>query len=573
MNNKKIFKMFAISTMALASFTTISALSPSITLYAQENTVTTQNGVANFNQGQASIVIKPNKNQSLVSKQFRLYKLFDAKVTSNSVNYSFNETYKQALQNVVGSKLSKEASKVSEYEVIDYIQTMTDNSNELRLFVEELRDEIVSLNLDGTLINVVDTQSDGSIRFEGLAQGYYLTDEVTNVQNQHSAASLIMLETASQSATIQIKSDYPTITKKIKEDDNNIGWNDIADFEIGQNVPYKYETYVPDIMAYKSYKMAFHDIMDEALTFDASSVKITISDASKSYTLTSKEMNISENVNNESFEVTIDDIKEIVDREFTSGVYGQTVTLTYQATLNDKASTRTGRAGFENKVRLEFSNNPDSDGSGSTGLTPWDTVVCFTFKMNGLKIDDENIKLEGAKFRLYRDENCTNEVYLKQGEGQYIVMNTDHVDSTKAVEMISNKEGVFNISGLDQGTYYLKETQAPDGYRQLKDPIKIEITPEYCTNRNEYIENQGSSDLVLKNLSANATIKQFYNGSYSESEDSLQTNAQHGSFNLSVENQEGSSLPITGSNTVIFMLLAGCGLMILSMKNRKQNEE
>lgn len=135
MNNKKIFKMFAISTMALASFTTISALSPSITLYAQENTVTTQNGVANFNQGQASIVIKPNKNQSLVSKQFRLYKLFDAKVTSNSVNYSFNETYKQALQNVVGSKLSKEASKVSEYEVIDYIQTMTDNSNELRLFV------------------------------------------------------------------------------------------------------------------------------------------------------------------------------------------------------------------------------------------------------------------------------------------------------------------------------------------------------------------------------------------------------------------------------------------------------
>ncbi|MDD7281477.1 MAG: SpaA isopeptide-forming pilin-related protein [Erysipelotrichaceae bacterium] len=573
MNNKKIFKMFAISTMALASFTTISALSPSITLYAQENTVTTQNGVANFNQGQASIVIKPNKNQSLVSKQFRLYKLFDAKVTSNSVNYSFNETYKQALQNVVGSKLSKEASKVSEYEVIDYIQTMTDNSNELRLFVEELRDEIVSLNLDGTLINVVDTQSDGSIRFEGLAQGYYLTDEVTNVQNQHSAASLIMLETASQSATIQIKSDYPTITKKIKEDDNNIGWNDIADFEIGQNVPYKYETYVPDIMAYKSYKMAFHDIMDEALTFDASSVKITISDASKSYTLTSKEMNISENVNNESFEVTIDDIKEIVDREFTSGVYGQTVTLTYQATLNDKASTRTGRAGFENKVRLEFSNNPDSDGSGSTGLTPWDTVVCFTFKMNGLKIDDENIKLEGAKFRLYRDENCTNEVYLKQGEGQYIVMNTDHVDSTKAVEMISNKEGVFNISGLDQGTYYLKETQAPDGYRQLKDPIKIEITPEYCTNRNEYIENQGSSDQVLKNLSANATIKQFYNGPYSESEDSLQTNAQHGSFNLSVVNQEGSSLPITGSNTVIFMLLAGCGLMILSMKNRKQNEE
>ena len=43
--------------------------------------------------------------------------------------------------------------------------------------------------------------------------------------------------------------------------------------------------------------------------------------------------------------------------------YGQSVRLNYNATLNDNASTRTGRAGFENAVRLEYSNNPDSDGN------------------------------------------------------------------------------------------------------------------------------------------------------------------------------------------------------------------
>ena len=61
------------------------------------------------------------------------------------------------------------------------------------------------------------------------------------------------------------------------------------------------------------------------------------------------------------------------------------IVLTYQATLNEKAAKNTGRPGFENDVRLEFSNDPDSAVRGSTGYTPWDTVVCFTYKINALK--------------------------------------------------------------------------------------------------------------------------------------------------------------------------------------------
>ena len=81
-------------------------------------------------------------------------------------------------------------------------------------------------------------------------------------------------------------------------------------------------------------------------------------------------------------------------------VYGQKVVLTYEATLNEKAAQDTGRPGFENDVRLEFSNNPDSNGEGSTGYTPWDTVVCFTYKLNGLKTNNHGAKLEGAKFSI-----------------------------------------------------------------------------------------------------------------------------------------------------------------------------
>lgn len=191
-------------------------------------------------------------------------------------------------------------------------------------------------------------------------------------------------------------------------------------------------------------------------------------------------------------------------------------TLTYNATLNDKAAEKTGRPGFENDVRLEFSNDADSTGEGKTGYTPWDTVVCFTYRLNPIKTNDHDKVLDGAKFRLYSDADCKNEVYVKEGQDGYIVINrdsiggTDHTGGTKpdtAVEMVSNANGTFNIYGLDSGTYYLKETDAPDGYRLLKDPIKLELKATFSTERDSYVKGDGATDKTLTAFDANANIK------------------------------------------------------------------
>ena len=55
----------------------------------------------------------------------------------------------------------------------------------------------------------------------------------SNVSGSHSAGSLCMVNTANPNASVQVKSDYPSVIKKIKEDDNvdsvgNDGWNDIG---------------------------------------------------------------------------------------------------------------------------------------------------------------------------------------------------------------------------------------------------------------------------------------------------------------------------------------------------------
>ena len=568
MKKKNIIKKIAIaSTLQLSLGGCILNALNTYPICAYEN-LNTVNGIVGYNNGQAKIRILPNGNQSLVSKQFAVYKLFQAQISNTSINYFYNEEYKDVIEDVVSNRLNKDS--ISEYEVIDYIQSLENHSSSLRELIEQIRDQLVSLGYSSDTFTVTNTLEDGSIEIQGLQPGYYMIDEITSVQDTHSAASLILLDTADDSCDIQIKSDYPSIIKKIEEDDLNIGWNDIGDYEIGQSIPYKYETYIPDIKAYNTYKMIFHDIMDEALTFDSDSVQIQISDSEKTYTVPSNQYSIVENTDNESFIVQISDIKSIIDQLFSNG-YGQKVLFTYNAYLNEKAKDRSGRAGFENKVALEFSNNPDTDGTNDTGMTPWDSVVCFTYQINAVKTNEENQSLQGAKFRLYRDENGTQEIKLKKVENVYVVMNEDYLSNAESDEMISDENGLFNISGLDQGTYYLKETQAPDGYRKIQDSIKIVITPEFTTDRNSYYENQGASDQVLETLSANCEIKQFLNGLLNSGSKALQTDVQTGSIQLKIVNQTGSKLPVTGSSMTLILLAGGSLLMIAGLYNlRKQ---
>ena len=584
-------------------------IAPVYAITQAPSTLATPNGVADFGEGNASITIKGNSGQTLIGKKFNVYKLFDAEnaVDQESVNYTWNEAYKTALQTVVGKKINKSATSVSEYDVIDYINSLNTNKVEgaqadqklegrysnYRKFVEALRDEMVKENLAPTSVSVTATRPDGSVKFGGLGYGYYLTDEVTAVQGTNSAASLILTNTANPDAEVNIKSDYPTITKKIAEDDNGIGWNDIGDFEIGQTVPYYHETYVPNMNGYSTYKAVFHDKMDSALSFNKDSFSITISSAKKSYTLKSSEFNVVENSGEDTFYAEIPDLKSIVDKEFPEGMnnlheneYGQNIHVSYNATLNDKAAEKTGRPGFENAVRFEFANDPDSNGNGSTGETPWDTTVAFTYRINGLKVNNHNKLLKNAKFRLYSDAACQNEVYVKSSPNGYVVMNrdslggTDHTGGTRpsnAVEMASDSKGVFTILGLDQGTYYLKETDSPAGYRELLDPIVITIKPTFTDERNSYNAGEGATEKTLQKLEATAHVKEFLNGAYKESDTNLKTNVADGSANITVVNYVGTKLPITGSNLTMICLGAGTitvvGALALDKKRKSENKD
>lgn len=494
-----------------------------------------------------TITINGNSGQSLAGKSFAVYKLFNLEKsgtgTTAAYNYTVNSKYSTILKEVSG--------KEKDQDIADYISGLS--TADLRTFSETMRSKIKAAGIQADITHTCSEAESASATIDVEDMGYYLVDETTAVAGQNAAASLVMLQTTEPNATVNIKSDYPSVTKKIQEDDNNTGWNDIGDYEIGQTIPYKFTSAVPDMSAYNAYKYIFHDKADSALTLDTSSIQVkignTVVDASKYTVVTS-----GDTLNGDTFQIVFDDLKTATDTIAT----GDAIVVTYNGVINDNAATKTGRAGFENQVQLEFSNDA-RDGSDSTGKTPWDTVVCFTYKISGTKINDANETLANAKFHLYTDSACTQEVKTKLLDGQYVV--THDVDA-EAADIESDSTGNFTISGIDQGTYYLKETEAPTGYKVLESPLKVTITPTFTTDRDSYKQGDGATDTTLKSLTA--TVEGSYQG--------LETDADNGDIEFSVINKKGSKLPVTGG-VVGLTIMLGAGVAIVAKKRKDSCED
>ena len=533
------------SVMLMAAMLAMTPLIPAAACapaYAMDTAVLSAAGTVQAGGGPASIVLKPSSaSQTLQGRRFTLYRLFEAEPAAGgeSVVYRFDPKTEAALKQAVAAGLGIQAGAVGEQQAVDYVASLSGQDSALRQFLSTVQDHLQPAQ--GESFRVDSTAADGSFTIAGLDYGWYMADEEgTDISGSHAAASLLMVSTAAPSVQIKVKSDYPQLIKQIEEDDGTAGWNDIGDYQYGQAIPYRFETTLPDVTGYETYLMRFHDRMDPALDFDPSSVAVTLDKDGKQYRLSPQEFTITDTPTaDETFSVTIPDIKAIAAREF--GSYGQRVELTYNGVFNEGILDRQdqGKQGFENTVRLEFSNDPDSS---QTGFTPWDTVVCYTYRLNAVKHNENDVKLAGAKFRLYLDKDCQTELgFAKHGDV--------YLPAADAQDIVTDDEGSFRLDGLDQGTYWLREVQAPAGYHKLKDPIEITITPGFVDDRHAYVAGgQGLTDLT-------ATA-----GGQDLETDPIQTSA-----NLSVLNRTGSVLPSTGSGMTIVLFAAAAGLAVTGL--------
>lgn len=331
--------------------------------------------------------------------------------------------------------------------------------------------------------------------FSDLELGYYLVDSTMGV--------LCGLTTTNPNASINAKNGTPTIDKQVKED-STTQWGASNTADIGQTIEYRVTINVH--AGAENYVL--HDTMTEGLTFKGVSGIEHVVPGTGTHVMDPKYYTVKTGDELEddcTFEVHFS--KEICDKFETN----DKIIVSYSAMLNRNAVIK--GEGNTNNAFLEY-------GEGMESVP--DKVITYTFGIDIVKTDSGNKLIDGAQFRIYDAPTGGNEVA--------VVLNDDGETYRRArgdeqgVDIVV-KNGTVRVNGFDNGTYYLEETVAPEGYNKI-------------TSRQKFIISDDNLDAV------------FNDGIYS-------TNS-----GVHVVNKTGSILPETGGmGTVLFTVLGSIAVL------------
>lgn len=406
---------------------------------------------------------------------------------------------------------------------------------------------------------------------DALEDGYYVIEE-TAVTNGTMTAHLLGVYDASAGAEITVKSELPTFQKKIKDtndsnpdndtsgiNDNSTNgvWQDSADYDIGDAVPFQLTATLPDDYAtYKQYKLVFHDNLQDSVYGDAQNIKVYYQKGTDAPVEITGFTSTTPNADDSSFadthedktcnlEVTIANLKTATgDVKLEAG---DKVIVEYTAEL--KTTAKLGEAGNWNSGYLEYSNNPYYTGDGTdetTSKTPEDMVVAFTYQLSVDKVDNAGNALEGAGFTLYK---YNGEDYVAVGE-----------EITGVT--------TFEFKGVDAGQYKLVETTIPAGYNPVN-ALEFIVKAKHV----EEADTPTLTDLTVVDLDGNSlTATDLTAGKFVVTKSS-------GLAATKIINNSGATLPSTGGiGTTLFyvgggVLVAGAGVLLITKKRAKKDAE
>lgn len=485
-------------------------------------------------------------NNTVAGKTLDLYQIFTATKSGDNVAYTLNSAYEGFFKNntrISGAEsLTGEALSEAAYNYVKDQVGLNGDAETAKTFAKDMLGWILDSNNKITATKTVETTAT-STQISDLAYGYYLvypkgaTDTSTAPGNETVKSVASLVSVTDTTVSINMKSNYPTVVKKVND-------KNADDVNIGDTVTYTLTSKVPDMTGYTSYVFNFKDTLSAGLTFkEITSVKVgdtTITkveagqEANDTYTLTQVGQNITITMNNF--------LASNKDKA------GQEIKVTYTATLNKNAVT--GFDANKNSATIEYSNKPGTTDKGESEPSIVDVhTFNFTIFKYYLKGADKT-GLEKAEFELYKansegtvaDEQAKVNI-VDEGTGVYRQATPEEVAATnpkfESAKIVSDADGKVLVKGLDAGTYYLRETKAPDGYNKLLSDIKVEIKPVYDNSTGK-----------LKSY----TVDYTYNG---KTTNGTAITDKDNSPEVAVENKTGAQLPSTGSKGALMVTLAG----------------
>lgn len=358
-----------------------------------------------------------------------------------------------------------------------------------------------------------------TVIFDNLPLGWYL------VVSDLTTDAICSIDTTAKQVTIREKNGVPTVTKEVEYASGS--WGEGNDGNVGDTVNFQTTIYVTDG---NPTNYVLHDKMSNGLAFQTGTISVKKNgDPFTDYTI----------------ETPIDDCTFEIKFKEGSLHTNDKVVVTYSATINSNAVV--GTAGNENETWLKYGNN---------GETTHGRTKTYTWKFNILKFftnsNDEKQYLADVEFVLYHKNNTTDPAeYAKFDSNNKLTGWTKN--ESEAGKLRTNATSNVCVEGLDEGTYFLKETATPVGFNSLTSDVEVQIT---------------SSCNTLTNATYTVQYKMVNDEDFADTDDKEKV--------VPIENKRGTVLPGTGGiGTTIFYVVGG-GLMVaaailLITKKRMEN--
>lgn len=474
---------------------------------------------------------------------YEVYQIFTGTLSENNGTKVLSDI-KWGKNGTNGDTAVTEGDSVPETVLNDITRVATKPDSEKLAVIEKY------VNLKGEKFTTVNSGTT-----ENVPAGYYLIKDADNsYDDQHDAYTQFIVEVAGK-VIFQPKTDYPTVEKKVQENsktnettgDYGGKYNDVADYSIGDAVPFKLIGSVPDMSQYSTYKYTFHDTLAKSLTVPAeTNVKVYISSDKAGSDKKDITSNFTVTVSGQEITVHTDDLKTIDDISADKYILVEySAVLSSNAAINKENVTGTDKGNI-NQVYLTYSNNPRN--GSEAGKTPVDTVIVFTYKIEATKVDGGTNKgLKGVTFRIYKMSD-DKKLYAQVAEGKLSGWVTT---ANNNCVLTSGEDGTFSLAGLDDGTYFIEEITPLPGYNSIA-PVKIQVN-------------------------GNTKNGQTGNGETSELTDVTFTVGETTDNAITIVNNAGTTLPSTGGmGTTVFYVVGG-GLMavavvLLVTKKRMENK-
>lgn len=484
--------MKLIKKIAAIMFAFMMVVSMSCNVKADEGTSTDTTGTLTINY------VKENQT-------YKLYKILDLESFSGQ-NYSYKVA--EGWEKFFSTGEGKNYININENNYAEWNATKDDAT--YRVFAQKALEYANNTETITPVKTYTTSTGQTTITETGLALGYYLLDS--------SVGTLCSLSSSQPNVTIDEKNDVPSVQKSFADGEtkNNANIGDIITFNTVVNVKKGGQSYV------------LHDKMSAGLKLNKklnadNDKPVLITKDNHEKLIYGTDYTFTETTDGFTIDFSEAFLKRFEDKEYA-------LIVMYSATLTEEAVI--GGTGNTNETYLKYGVSSESNHS---------TTTTYTFGIPVLKYTGiEKTPLAGAKFKMYTDSNCNDEsTALKFSLNNN---NKYRYDSTNGKTVLTSLEttGRIDIEGLEAGTYYLKEIEAPKGYNLLANAVEVQIT-------------QDGKVMVKKGANLEEVTE------------------------VEVENKTGTVLPSTGGvgTTMIYLvgavLVLGSGVVLVT-KRRVKNK-